>query len=124
MRIITLLLCLAPLALFAQTKPQLLPHQFPGYVNGIRLDSIDVKYAQVEVIGITRRNHTARFQYGQTDTKRQGEMILNSMGNEIEFISWAALLNFLDDSGWECITDAGTSPWMIVRRKVRPAGAQ
>lgn len=78
-----------------------------AFVNGIRIDSITAKYAQVEAF--FGHDFSVRFQYGQGTSKKE-ELITTGDGNAIKFRSAADLLNLLDRNGWENVNAMAPSP--------------
>jgi hypothetical protein len=66
-----------------------------GYVNGTRIDTINVKYVLIETSTVR-----AYFDYGQEATQKE-KSIKTSDGRETRFYNMAEALNFLDFNGWE-----------------------
>ena len=70
-----------------------------GYVNGIRLDSIDAEYGQIET-----RWETIAFDYGQLGGKKK-MTVTDDKGAALTFArtSLTFLLNFFYFNGWELL---------------------
>lgn len=79
--------------------PVVLEYKTHGYVNGIRLDSIDTQYAEFGWIGIGG----VSFYYGQNFPNRKDLFVKNHRNVPFTFInrSRAFLLNFFYYNGWE-----------------------
>ncbi len=98
-----LLICfiLPSIFAFSQTKDRntlavITPKTF-GYVNGIRLDSIDAAYGQIET-----RWETIAFDYGQLGGRNK-MTVADDKGAALTFArtSLTFLLNFFYFNGWE-----------------------
>lgn len=86
-----------------------------GYVNGIRLDSINAKYG--EFFMWTPGNY--QFDYGQERNKRNEMTIKVKTGGNLIFEqrSLAAILNFMNFNGWEPAKGLFTSQNLIFQKK-------
>jgi hypothetical protein len=86
---------------FSQTQDKntlavITPNTF-GYVNGIRLDSVDAEYGQIET-----RWETIAFDYGQMGGRKK-MTVTDDKGAALTFArtSLTFLLNFFYFNGWE-----------------------
>jgi hypothetical protein len=90
-----------------------------GYVNGIRLDSIDATYAEF-------RRHVGDglyFDYGQKRNKRKELMLTDKNGKRLVFVPFtnSFFLNFFYANGWQmdkALTNSdGTADSFILVKK-------
>lgn len=86
-----------------------------GYVNGIRLDSIDAKYG--EFVIWTPGNY--QFDYGQERNKRNEMTVKLKTGENLIFErgSFATILNFMNFNGWEPAKGIFTTQNLIFQKK-------
>ncbi len=71
-----------------------------GYIDGVRLDSVDAMYAE-----FSRRLFRSGliFEYGQSEENRKKMLITDRDGKQLVFVpdNISMLLNFFDFNGWE-----------------------
>ena len=91
-----------------------------GYVNGIRLDSIDMKYAQVRYSA-----DGIQFDYGQQWSKRKEMTIMNELGTPIDFDpkTLSKVLNFLHFNGWDLVEGSPVENTFLVKKASATASA-
>lgn len=93
-----------------------------GYVNGLRLDSINATYAQVDIAPNTRilaGNFIKKFifDYGQRWKEEKEARITDKDGKTFQFLNTAEALNFFEFNGWK-FTLLNTNPYQILLRKI------
>lgn len=89
-------------SLYADTSgllPAVFNYKTHGYVDGVRLDSVNAQYAEFGWKG----TDGISFYYGQNYTKRKDLFVKNSLNAPFIFINRdrAFLLNFFYFNGWE-----------------------
>jgi hypothetical protein len=101
-----------------------------GYVNGIRLDSINSLYAQVELLP-TEKILTGAFvkryavDYGQKWDKVKEVRLTNKEGLVLTFSSISLTLNLFDYNGWDLVDmfNVDTGKQMIFFKKKQTAAS-
>ncbi len=90
-----------------------------GYVNGIRLDSLDANYGEFS----RYRGEGLYFDYGQIRGKRKEMVITDKKGKPLVFIPYttATFLNFFYFNGWQLdnaqsVSDGSVSS-LIMKKK-------
>lgn len=122
MKSIILSFCLlSGLTLFAQKETPLPNTNQYGYVNGIRLDSIQATYAQADITAGMRMvagNLIRRFtfEYGQKAKNESEARITDKAGNVFTFYNTAEALNFFDYNGWQMVI-ININPYQILLKK-------
>ncbi len=114
------LLLLLALFLFVQGYSQvdksvsLLESNTYGYVDGIRLDSIDAAYAVFDV-NVGNRVH---FNFGQNLTDSKKFLVTDTKGKPLSFPinSAAFLFNFFHYNRWELVSSDGTDAWVLKKQ--------
>lgn len=116
-KILILVIISFPLLTFAQSRQQIQVMSNPtysiGYVDGIRIDSINQKHAQI-VFETGRLTFHFDSNYGKLRDKD---------GNLVGASNLASTLNFLDYNGWEYVDVLKTSPDLLIvllKKKVSP----
>lgn len=91
-----------------------------GYVNGIRLDSIDARYAEFSKRSFS---NSLNFDFGQSGDRKK-MVITDNEGKILSFdnITISMLLNFFDFNSWELIhiiysKATGVGSTFILKRK-------
>lgn len=81
------------------TLPAVYNYKTHGYIDGVRLDSINAQYAEFAVIGVDG----VSFYYGQNPSKRKDLFVRNKQNVPFIFINRGRtfLLNFFYYNGWE-----------------------
>jgi hypothetical protein len=92
-----------------------------GYINGLRLDSIDAKYGQAGITAgmqILTGNAIRRlvFEYGQRWKNESEVRITDKEGKVFTFSNTAEALNFFDYNGWDFVL-VNLNPYQILLRK-------
>ena len=117
------LLISLPLFCSAQTNSESGYRQY-GYVDGIRLDSIDAMWADADdavlAMGGLHQIHF-NFRYGQKGVQRKYTVVSDRNGKLITLNSLGAFLNFFDYNGWELFSTYETGDRrfqrLILRKK-------
>ena len=88
--------------------PVISKFQTYGYIDGVRLDSINTQYAEFFTKGIDGIG----FNYGQNPQKRKDASIKDRQGVPLMFLdrSTAFMLNFFYYNGWELANSYNTYP--------------
>lgn len=83
----------------SEMLPVVLDYKTHGYVNGIRLDSIETQYAEFTWKG----GDGVSFHYGQISPKRKDLFVKNERNVPLVFLNRdrVFLLNFFYYNGWE-----------------------
>jgi hypothetical protein len=89
----------------------------PGYIGGIRLDSIESEYAEVNL-----QNNYIYFDYGQQWVTFANYRLTDATGNLLRFdrITISAALNFMSYNGWEFVNSyqpQNAMQYFIFRKK-------
>jgi hypothetical protein len=95
-------------------------HQY-GYVNGVRLDSINAIYGQAGITAgmtVLAGNYIRRlvFEYGQHWKNESEARITNKEGKAFTFFNTAEALNFFEYNGWNFVL-VNLNPYQILLRK-------
>lgn len=119
-KLVLILILFRWVTVFSQTnseQPSITDSQTYGYVNGIRLDSINAEYAQFEW-GFQR----LFLDYGQEESRKK-TTVTDLKGNPLFFArkSLAFTLNFLYYNGWQFsqayYNYAGKTDIVILKRR-------
>ncbi len=91
-----------------------------GYINGIRLDSLEAVYAEFS----RYRGEGLYFDYGQKRGKRKDMAITDQKGKLLVFVPYttAAFLNFFYFNGWQLdkalsASDGSVSPYIMMKKQ-------
>jgi hypothetical protein len=90
-----------------------------GYVNGVPLDSISFKFAQIE-IDPSSRSFDLLFRYTEEQMAFGDLLVKDSKGRGERFMSIAAALNYLDQNGWtylDKLNSAGLKMIILLKKK-------
>ncbi len=89
-----------------------------GYVNGIRLDSINSEYAQFSIL---LGGHLF-FDYGQQRESKDDMKVTDSHGVPLKFNSKARIpyfLNFFYYNGWELVNPIESQSDFIIKKRYK-----
>jgi hypothetical protein len=90
-----------------------------GFVNGLPLDSISSKFAQIE-IDPSSRSFDLLFRYTEEQMAFGDLLVKDSKGRGERFMSIAAALNYLDQNGWtylDKLNSAGLKMIILLTKK-------